>query len=157
MKQYCYYPSPIGELLLTGSSGILQEIYFPCEAENITISTSMTENKTSFSPVRKQLSEYFAGERKTFSIPFSPAGTPFQGRVWMELQKIPYGHTASYGEIAERIGNPKACRAIGMANGKNPIPIIIPCHRIIGKDGSMTGFGGGLKIKKFLLDLEQRG
>ena len=92
------------------------------------------------------ITEYFAGKRQEFDLEIAPKGTAFQQQVWRELRKIPFGGTASYGEIAERIGNSKASRAVGMANGKNPIPIIVPCHRVIGKDGSLTGFGGGLVV-----------
>lgn len=103
---------------------------------------------------QRQLEEYFAGARREFTIPLHPSGTPFQERVWQALLTIPYGQTCSYGQIAARIGNPKASRAVGMANHKNPIAIVIPCHRVIGADGSMTGYGGGLDIKEYLLKLE---
>ena len=102
----------------------------------------------------KQLHEYFSGKRLDFTIPLAPCGTPFQKKAWSALRKIPYGKTISYGEQAKRIGNPKAVRAIGGANGKNPIGIIVPCHRVVGADGSLTGFTGGLSIKKKLLELE---
>jgi len=103
---------------------------------------------------REQILAYFAGERRTFALPLAPAGTPFQLGVWRELQRIPFGATRSYREIAERIGAPKAVRAVGAANGRNPLPIVVPCHRVIGSNGSMTGFGGGLPIKQFLLGHE---
>lgn len=103
----------------------------------------------------KQLSEYFSGKRKTFELPLAPSGTEFQKKVWDTLKQIPYGETMSYGEVAKKIGNDKACRAVGMANNKNPIPIIIPCHRVIGSNGKLVGYGGGLDIKKKLLELEQ--
>jgi methylated-DNA-[protein]-cysteine S-methyltransferase len=101
-----------------------------------------------------QLGEYLKGKRKTFDLPLKMNGTAFQVKVWKALQRIPYGKTCSYGEIAAKIGNPKACRAVGMANNRNPIAIIVPCHRVIGKDGSLTGYAGGLDIKKKLLKLE---
>ena len=104
----------------------------------------------------RQLKAYFAGELENFDLPLSPQGTPFQQRVWGELQKIPYGDTISYGELARRIGNPKASRAVGLANGSNPISIVIPCHRVIGANGKLTGYGGGLPIKEKLLALEKR-
>lgn len=104
----------------------------------------------------EQLSEYFAGIRKEFDVPLAPEGTKFQKKVWKELQKIPYGETRSYREIAAAIGNPKACRAIGGANHNNPVMIMIPCHRVIGANGSMTGYGGGIRVKEYLLALEQR-
>lgn len=103
----------------------------------------------------QQLEEYFAGSRKQFDVPLSMHGTAFQKRVWDCLLQIPYGETRSYGEIAAMVGNPKACRAVGMANNRNPVAIIVPCHRVIGADGSLTGYGGGLSIKEKLLKLEQ--
>lgn len=102
-----------------------------------------------------QLQEYFQKKRKEFQIPVKPVGTDFQRLVWKALREIPYGQVVSYKDIAQKIGNPKACRAVGMANNKNPIAIIIPCHRVIGKDGSLTGYAGGLDLKKYLLDLEK--
>lgn len=103
----------------------------------------------------EQLKEYFSGKRKTFDLPLSPSGTEFQKKVWKALCTIPYGETRSYGEIAAQIGNPKACRAVGGANNKNPIMIFIPCHRVIGADGSLVGFGGGIDAKKFMFNLEK--
>jgi methylated-DNA-[protein]-cysteine S-methyltransferase len=100
---------------------------------------------------REQLEAYFAGERQQFDLPLQPMGTPFQLKVWKMLAEIPFGATWSYGEVAQRIGEPKAMRAVGAANGRNPLPIVLPCHRVIGSDGSLTGFGGGLPIKKYLL------
>ena len=111
-------------------------------------------NEKPFAEVRRQLEEYFAGERKSFELPLKLTGTEFQVRVLEELQRIPYGETKSYRDIAERIGRPKAVRAVGAANGRNPIPIIIPCHRVIGSHGELTGFGGGLDTKEALLRLE---
>ena len=139
--------TPIGRLLLCADADALTEIRFDAG-----------EARTDASPVLEQaereLREYFAGVRKAFSVPISPKGTPFQRRVWDALRGIPYGETVSYGEVARRIGSPRACRAVGMANHRNPIPIVIPCHRVIGADGGMTGYGGGLEIKKILLELE---
>ena len=104
----------------------------------------------------KQLQEYLHGERTRFDLPLSPAGTVFMQSVWRALQEIPYGETRSYQDIAQKIGNPKASRAVGLANNRNPIPIIIPCHRVIGKDGTLTGYAGGLATKQFLLDREKK-
>ncbi len=154
MKQYCYYQSPIGRLLIAGTNGRLEAIFFPNSINEFEISNDTQYNEEIFKDILRQLSDYFAGKRQKFEIDVFPAGTDFQKKVWQELQNVPFGETVSYGEIAARIDNPKACRAIGMANSKNPIPIIIPCHRIIGKDGSLTGFGGGLDIKRKLLELE---
>ena len=104
----------------------------------------------------RELQEYFAGARTTFTVTLAPAGTPFQQSVWRALQDIPYGETRSYAEIARTIGRPTAVRAVGAANGQNPIPIIVPCHRVIGTNGALTGFGGGIKMKEYLLGLETR-
>jgi methylated-DNA-[protein]-cysteine S-methyltransferase len=104
----------------------------------------------------RQLREYFAGQRTRFDLPLHPAGTAFQRDVWSELQRIPYGETISYGELARRVGHPAAARAVGAANGANPIPIVIPCHRVIGANGKLTGFGGGIPVKQKLLALESR-
>ncbi len=154
VKHYCHYHSPIGKLLLIGCDGVLEELLFPNSQEKKNIPDDWQYDETGFKEVLLQLTEYFAGKRQDFDLRLSPEGTAFQKRVWQELQKIPFGQTACYGDIAERIGNPKASRAVGMANGKNPLPIIVPCHRVIGKDGSLTGFGGGLEVKKQLLNLE---
>ncbi len=154
MKQYCYYQAPIGNLLLVEENGKLEQLMFPVQHQNKQRDSGWEKNRTPFLEVIKQLDTYFAGKSTSFSLDLSPAGTAFQRQVWQELSKIPYGETIHYGLLAEKIGNPKASRAVGMANGKNPIPIIIPCHRVIGKNGSLTGFGGGLEIKKQLLQLE---
>lgn len=156
VKRYCYCDSPIGRMLLVGAEGNLEELHFSNGLKKLHIPAEWQEDESFFTETLHQLKEYFAGIRREFLLPIAPRGTPFQERVWKELCRIPYGETASYGAIAARIGNPKACRAVGMANNKNPIPIIIPCHRIIGKDGSLTGFGGGLDVKRQLLDLERQ-
>lgn len=137
--------------MLAGDTNGLQTIQFEC---NIQIDEKWQENKESFKVVIHQLSEYFNQERKIFNLTLNPQGTPFQKQVWKRLEKIPFGQTKYYGQIAEEIGNPKASRAIGMANNKNPIPIIIPCHRVIGKNGTLTGFASGLDIKQQLLNIE---
>jgi methylated-DNA-[protein]-cysteine S-methyltransferase len=154
MLHYWHINSPIGTLLLTGTDEALREIHFPNELEGFVPEKGAVESEAPFIEVIRQLQEYFDGKRRTFSLNLEPSGTEFQQKVWRELQKIEFGKTASYGEIAQGIGNSNASRAVGMANGKNPIPIIIPCHRVIGKDGSLTGFGGGLEIKRHLLELE---
>ncbi len=153
MILYFYFDSPIGKLLLLGKDGIVEELHFPNSTKLQTPDKGL-EDEQSFKQVIRQLNEYFQGKRKRFDLKLSPAGTPFQKSVWQQLQNIPFGQTVSYSFIAEKIGNPKASRAVGMANNKNPIPIIIPCHRVLGKDGSLTGYGGGLDTKRFLLDLE---
>ena len=156
MKCYCYYESPIGRLMLIGSEGALEALLFPNQAQEEEIDASFQYDEKPFQVVSEQLNEYFTGRRHHFSLKLAPKGTEFQQRVWQELRNIPYGQTLSYGEVAARLGNPRGGRAVGMANGKNPIPIIVPCHRVIGKDGSLTGFGGGLTIKQRLLDLEKQ-
>ena len=155
VKHYCYYDSPIGKLLLVGADALLEELHFPSELSQREIPDDWQCDEPFFKQVLLQLGEYFAGRRQQFDLPIAPQGTIFQQSVWEELRKIPFGQTASYGEIAERIGNPKACRAVGLANAKNPLPIIVPCHRVIGKNGALTGFGGGLELKQQLLDLER--
>lgn len=155
MKDYCYYQSPIGKLLLIGADNLLEELHFPSDLSKINIADDWQQDEHSFQQALLQLDEYFAGSRQQFDLQIAPRGTAFQQSVWAELRKIPFGQTASYGEIAQRIGNPKACRAVGLANAKNPLPIIVPCHRVIGKNGALTGFGGGLQLKQQLLDLER--
>jgi len=140
----------IGNLLLVSDGDSLIEIRFDNEG-NITNSDIPILVET-----EKQLKQYFAGERRTFDIPLKPIGTNFQLSVWNELKKIPYGETISYQQLAERVGDKKKSRAVGNANGKIPIPIIIPCHRVIRKSGDLGGFGGGIKIKRKLLELEQK-
>jgi methylated-DNA-[protein]-cysteine S-methyltransferase len=153
---YTQLPSPIGPLLLVGDNDGLRQIVF---CENGRAAPSNPDWKgdaaTLDEPIR-QLRAYFAGELETFDLPLAPEGTPFQQIVWNELGKIPYGQTISYGDLARRIGNPNASRAVGLANGSNPIPIVIPCHRVIGSNGKLTGYGGGLPIKEKLLALERR-
>lgn len=151
---YSTLNSPVGELLLIGTTKYLTEILFE-NSWNETDILDLVRDDSLFTEAIRQLNEYFAGKRKDFSLPLQPKGTNFQQKVWQKLQRIPYGTTTNYGEIAKRIDNPKGSRAVGLANGKNPIPIIIPCHRVIGKNGKLTGFGGGLDVKRQLLDLEQ--
>ena len=151
---YCYFQSPFGNLLLKGNK-LLESIHFPLKGKKKEPAKNFKYNEEPFLQVLKQLKAYFKGELTKFDLEFKIQGTDFQKQVWQELVKIGYGETTSYGEIAKKIGNPKASRAVGNANNKNPIPIIIPCHRVIGKDGSLTGFGGGLEIKQYLLELEK--
>ena len=151
---YCYVDSPIGELLLAGTSSALSMIGFPKGSMRRDPEPDWIFKEEPFVKVRQQLREYFDGERKDFDIPLSLEGTDFQLSVWHALQEIPYGSTVSYGDVAKRIENPKAVRAVGAANGRNPVPIIVPCHRVIGSHGDLTGFGGGLDTKEALLRLE---
>ena len=151
---YCYMDSPIGNLFLAGDQEGLKYINFPKEKKPVDPQPGWLEMPAFFTSAVAELKEYFAGKRQEFSIETRPEGTDFQLSVWRELQKVPYGKTVSYGELAEMVGNPKASRAVGAANGANPIPIVIPCHRVIGASGGLTGFGGGLDVKQFLLELE---
>lgn len=151
---YCYLDTPIGELLIAGEDGELHMIGFPEGSMRREPEPEWIFTEKPFGEAISQLSDYFAGKRQQFDLPLHPGGTEFQLRVLDELQRIPYGTTVTYGDIAERIGRPKAVRAVGAANGRNPIPIVIPCHRVIGSDGTMTGFGGGIPTKKALLRLE---
>lgn len=151
---YCYLDTPIGELLLAGEDGALSLIGFPKGSMRRDPEADWIYNEKPLAEARRQLKEYFAGERKTFDLPLQLGGTEFQVSVLEALQEIPYGETVSYGEIARRIGRPKAMRAVGAANGRNPIPIVVPCHRVIGSSGDLTGFGGGIDTKEALLRLE---
>jgi methylated-DNA-[protein]-cysteine S-methyltransferase len=151
---YAYVDSPLGKVLIAGDDSGLKKISFMEGSTAETPHDDWTENPRALSQARKQLREYFAGKRKEFSLTLAPEGTPFQQRVWRELQRIPYGMTISYGDLARRVRKPTASRAVGAANGKNPLPIVIPCHRVIGASGDLTGFGGGLHLKVGLLTLE---
>ena len=151
---YCYFDTPIGELLLAGDADALSMIGFPKGAMRRDPESDWIYNEEPFASARTQLTEYFSGDRKDFDLPLKLAGTEFQVSVLEALQKIPYGETTSYGAIAKQIGRPTAVRAVGAANGRNPIPIIVPCHRVIGSGGDLTGFGGGLDMKAELLRLE---
>ncbi|MGI9272756.1 MAG: methylated-DNA--[protein]-cysteine S-methyltransferase [Woeseiaceae bacterium] len=151
---YCYLTTPIGDLLLAGDDDALSLVGFPEGAMRYDPEPDWIYNEKPFADARAQLTEYFAGDRKEFDLRLSLTGTEFQLLVLEELKRIPYGATTSYGDIAQRIGRPKAVRAVGAANGRNPIPIIVPCHRVIGSSGDLTGFGGGLGAKEALLRLE---
>ena len=156
MNLYTHFETPLGPLLLVADSCGLRQIHFPSNGRPAEPNPEWHENVPVFHETIGQLRAYFAGELKQFDLPLAPEGTEFQQRVWRELCTIPYGETTSYGELARHIGNPKACRAVGLANGSNPIPIVIPCHRVIGANGKLTGYGGGLHIKEKLLALEQQ-
>ena len=151
---YCYLDTPIGPLLLAGDDEALKVVGFPEGSRRRDPDPAWIYNEKPFEEASRQLGEYFAGNRQSFDLRLEPTGTEFQLQVLDELQRIPYGTTCSYGDIAKRIGRPKAVRAVGAANGRNPIPIIIPCHRVIGASGDLTGFGGGLPTKEALLRLE---
>ena len=151
---YTTYDSPIGELLLVGDEHALHGLYMQGGRTAIPVRPEWREAAEPFAQVCTQLDEYFAGSRTEFDLPLKMAGSEFQRRVWRALRDIPYGETASYGEIAMAVGKPEAVRAVGATNGRNPIAVIVPCHRVIGSDGTLVGYGGGLPRKRLLLELE---
>ena len=153
---YDQIDSPIGPLRLIADAKGLREMCFQVERHPTVMQPQWVHASQPLARAHRQLDEYFAGKRHTFDLPLNPHGTPFQLAVWMELRNIPYATTISYGEIARRVGKPTASRAVGAANGRNPLSIIVPCHRVIGASGKLTGYGGGLPIKEFLLALERR-
>ena len=146
--------SPIGSVLLAGDADHLKRVHFQSGPNPLQAQPGWVASRSPFAGVITQLAEYFEGRRRKFELALAPAGTDFQRRVWRALATIAYGETISYGGLAHRIGNPRASRAVGLANGANPLPIVVPCHRVIGANGSLTGFGGGLPIKRALLALE---
>ena len=146
--------SAVGRLLLAGDGESLIQVCFQSGPRPLRPQAGWIADAAPFRAAVAQLEEYFAGKRRRFDLPLAPRGTEFQRCVWRALLEIPYGRTVSYGELARRIARPSASRAVGLANGANPLPIIVPCHRVIGADGSLTGFGGGLPIKRKLLALE---
>lgn len=152
MEHKCIYSAPTGKITIYANDEGINCVLLTAEGdvlENVMDSPTLAE-------AARQLDEYFAGERRSFDLPLVPKGTEFQKKVWNALREIPYGDTCTYGEIAAKIGNPKASRAVGMANNRNPLAIIVPCHRVIGANGSLTGYAGGLDMKKSLLDLERK-
>jgi methylated-DNA-[protein]-cysteine S-methyltransferase len=156
MTAFAQIESPLGPLLLAADETGLRSIDFVNGRRPVSPDAAWYEDPAFLSEPVRQLRAYFAGDLETFDLPLAPAGTTFQLAVWCNLCEIPYGKTISYGELARRLGNPKACRAVGLANGSNPIPIVIPCHRVIGSNGKLTGYGGGLLLKEKLLALERR-
>ncbi|WP_405867715.1 methylated-DNA--[protein]-cysteine S-methyltransferase [Streptomyces sp. NBC_00005] len=155
MKQYKVIASPYGPLTLVADDGVLCGLYMTEQRHRPPEETFGTRDDTLFDEAEDQLQAYFASELKEFTLELHLNGTPFQRTVWEQLQRIPYGETRSYGELADALGNPSASRAVGLANGRNPIGIIVPCHRVVGANGSLTGYGGGLERKQRLLDLER--
>jgi methylated-DNA-[protein]-cysteine S-methyltransferase len=152
-KYWTTMKTPVGELFIAGHGGKITEILFGRPKSGFP-GPMWERSDRHLEEARKQIDEYFRGERTKFELELSPEGTPFQQAAWRQLRRIPYGETISYGEQARRMGRPKASRAVGAANGQNPISIVVPCHRVIGADGRLTGYGGGLGKKKKLLDLE---
>lgn len=152
--------SPIGPLTIVAQDGAITALYMDAQRHAPgpeAFGHPADPADEPFATAAAQLADYFSGRRTDFDLPLALAGTEFQRKVWAGLLAIPYGQTVSYGELARRIGSPAASRAVGLANGKNPVAIVVPCHRVIGADGSMTGYGGGLDRKRFLLTLEQDG
>ena len=153
--KYAYLDTPIGSLLLAGTTAALELIAFPSGSRARAPDETWQLDARLFDAARRQLDEYFAGQRRRFELDLAPRATPFQHKVLNALLGVAYGETCSYTDIARKIGAPKAVRAVGAANGANPLPIVIPCHRVLGADGSLTGFGGGLGRKRWLLDHER--
>jgi methylated-DNA-[protein]-cysteine S-methyltransferase len=153
---FCRQDSPLGRLLMTSDGSALTGLYFDDGRDVPVVGSDWREDGAAepFGPVRRQLAEYFEGRRTSFDLPLRPRGTDFQQRIWHVIGEVPFGQIISYRELAARAGSPQASRAAGLATGRNPISIIIPCHRIVGSSGSLTGYGGGLPRKRMLLDLE---
>ena len=159
MKYVYHFDSLIGRLFLIEDNGQITNLYFendPFVSSNEFLGVYRFEATQLLLKAEQQLCEYFTGERKIFDLPMKPAGTDFMMAVWSEVAKIPYGETSSYGEIAIKIGNPKASRTVGLANNRNPLPIFYPCHRVLGCNGKLVGYRGGVEVKKLLLDLESK-
>ncbi len=152
---YAWMESPVGKLLIAGDEQGLRYLLFGEGRHAAKPRPEWSESRDALQDATEQLSEYFEGRRRSFELSVAPEGTAFQRCVWQALRAIPYGETISYGELARRIGSPKAARAVGLANGANPIAIVIPCHRVIGSDGRLTGYGGGLQTKEWLIGLEK--
>ena len=153
---YSYIDSLLGRLFVQGDGEFVTGLFMPQHKGWRGPDVAWRQSDAFFAVVREQLGEYFAGERREFDVPIKLAGTPFQQRVWQELVRIPFGTTITYGELAERVGKPAASRAVGNANGRNPISILVPCHRVIGSNGKLTGYAGGVDKKKWLLGWERR-
>lgn len=155
VRTHCVIESPMGLLTLVATDGVLAGLYMEQQRHRPAEETFGELDDVPFDLVRTQLAEYFAGERTEFDLPLAMAGTEFQRSVWAALREIPYGDTVSYGQLADRLGNPNASRAVGLANGRNPIGIIVPCHRVVGSTGDLTGYGGGIERKRALLAFEK--
>jgi methylated-DNA-[protein]-cysteine S-methyltransferase len=153
---YSSIDSPLGHLCVRGDGQFVTGLFMPAHKSWQGPDAAWRRSDTTFTEVREQLTEYFAGERRQFDIPLKLTGTPFQRRVWRELAEIPFGETITYAQLAQRIGQPTASRAVGHANARNPVSILVPCHRVIGSDGKLTGYAGGVDNKRWLLDWERR-
>jgi methylated-DNA-[protein]-cysteine S-methyltransferase len=153
---YAHVNSPLGQLTAIGDGHFLTGLYLPQHKGWLGPDASARHDDAPFREVRDQLAEYFAGERRVFELPLKLLGTPFQLRAWQELARIPFGETITYAQLAKRVGNANASRAVGAANGRNPISIIVPCHRVIGASGMLTGYAGGVERKRSILEQERR-
>lgn len=154
MRTHSIIDSPVGELTLVNTGGVLSALYMEVHARRPDQAGFGERTRTGFGQATEQLAEYFGGQRTQFALPLAPLGSEFQQQVWQLLQHIPYGETRTYGQLADELGNRRVIRAVGSANARNPIGIVVPCHRVIGADGSLTGYAGGLQRKEFLLALE---
>lgn len=152
---FTYIESPLGRICVQGDGEFVTGLYMPQHKHWRGVDSGWRQSDAPFGAIREQLDEYFAGARRRFDLPLKLNGTPFQQRVWRELEQIPFGSTITYAQLAQRVGKPTATRAVGHANGRNPVSIIVPCHRVIGADGKLTGYGGGMDKKKWLLAWEQ--
>ena len=155
-RSHTVVDSPVGTLTLVATDGVLSGLYMVLQRHRPLQDTFGAPDSTPFAEVIQQLEEYFAAQRTDFDVPMTLRGTPFQRTVWAALREIPYGETVGYGQLAQRIGRPAAARAVGLANGRNPISIVVPCHRVVGATGNLIGYGGGLERKLHLLDFERR-
>ncbi|MFO1069319.1 MAG: methylated-DNA--[protein]-cysteine S-methyltransferase [Geminicoccaceae bacterium] len=154
-SRWCRLPSPVGELLLTAGDGALTGLYMAAEPHAaVPLAGPATPDEPVLAETKRQLAAYFAGTLTAFTLPLALHGTAFQRRVWEQLLALPHGTTTTYAAIAGRLGQPTALRAVGAANGRNPVSIVVPCHRVVGSDGTLTGYGGGLPAKRWLLDHE---
>ncbi|AWS40244.1 methylated-DNA--[protein]-cysteine S-methyltransferase [Streptosporangium sp. 'caverna'] len=154
-RTHTVIPSPLGDLIAVAEDGVLSGLYFERHRRGPKPEERGTYSESGFEEVRRQLGEYFAGERTHFELPLAPQGDEFQQQVWQLLREIPFGETRSYGDLARQLGNVSLAQAVGAANARNPLSVIVPCHRVVGADGSLTGYAGGLDRKRFLLDLEE--
>jgi methylated-DNA-[protein]-cysteine S-methyltransferase len=154
LRSHTITESPIGDLTLVNTDGVLSGLYMNRQARSPRTSAFGQRASAGFEQATEELLEYFSGDRKEFTVPTAALGNDFQHRVWRLLRQIPYGETRSYGDLASDLGEPTLAREVGIANARNPIAIVVPCHRVIGSDGSLTGYAGGLERKRFLLDLE---
>ena len=154
MRTHAVVDSPLGALTVVGEDGLLAGLYLPDQRHRPPAERLGERDDATLPALREQLAAYLSGQLRRIEVPLAPAGTPFQAAVWAALREVPYGSTTTYGELAASVGRPRAVRAVGAANGRNPWCVVVPCHRVVAADGSLTGYAGGLDVKRFLLDLE---